>query len=171
MSKYTTTDDGHHIVIDGRKWRATDPGIPDELKVQLVAVLMDARRDVGKALRTKDDNLEKQARSRVSDAKIALGERGHPWWEPYDDAALGNRLKSTILTLLRHRDEGKSICPSEAARVVGTPDDWKTLMPAAREVSMQLAEEKRIAITRSGKVLDPTALGKGPIRLVHGELF
>lgn len=48
---------------------------------ELVAELMDARREVGLALRTEDSQLEKKARARVHAAKVALGERGDVWWE------------------------------------------------------------------------------------------
>ena len=40
------TPDGHHFVIDGRRWRATDPSIPDSFRQELVDELMDARRAV-----------------------------------------------------------------------------------------------------------------------------
>ncbi|MCW2621243.1 MAG: hypothetical protein JWL64_845, partial [Frankiales bacterium] len=64
------TDDGRYLIVDGRRWRATDPAIPDALRKELVAELMSARRGV------RDDPAE--ARPRVQDAKIALGERGEP---------------------------------------------------------------------------------------------
>lgn len=74
-----TTDDGHFVVISGRRWRATDPAIPEDVAAALRRALMAARRDVGKALRSGDD--PKPARARVQKAKEALGERGTPWWE------------------------------------------------------------------------------------------
>ncbi|MGB3588793.1 MAG: DUF3253 domain-containing protein [Tunicatimonas sp.] len=171
MKDYTTTEDGHYIIINGRKWRASDPSIPKALRSQLVAVLMKARSDVAKALRSNDKILEKNARSRVNDAKISLGERGAVWWEPYDDTALRSRLKSSMLTLLRHREPGKSICPSEAARVIGSPDHWRTIMPIAREVAVELANKGILTITRGNQLLDPEDLGKGHIRIRHGESF
>jgi hypothetical protein len=76
------TADGHYVVIDGRRWRATNPNLPEELRQQLVHELMDARRAVGAALRAKDETAEKAARARVNAAKVALGERGPKWWEP-----------------------------------------------------------------------------------------
>ncbi|GLZ38010.1 hypothetical protein [Actinokineospora sp. NBRC 105648] len=75
------TPDGHHVVINGRRWRATDPEIPDEIATRLRGALMRARRDVGAALRNQDPVAERDARSRVHAAKVALGERGTPWWE------------------------------------------------------------------------------------------
>lgn len=75
------TPDGRYVVIDGRRWRATDPDIPEDVAAALRKVLMSARRDVGTALREKDATAEKAARARVHAAKTALGERGTPWWE------------------------------------------------------------------------------------------
>ena len=79
MNEIETTGDGHHVVIKGRRWRATDPAIPEDVAAELRKVLMSARRDVGKALREGRDPAE--ARARVQAAKVALGERGTPWWE------------------------------------------------------------------------------------------
>ncbi|MFF5078508.1 hypothetical protein ACFY36_15765 [Actinoplanes sp. NPDC000266] len=73
------TDDDRYLVINGRRWRATDPAIPDEEAAALRKALMAARRDVGRALRAGQDPAS--ARSRVQLAKVALGERGTPWWE------------------------------------------------------------------------------------------
>jgi hypothetical protein len=73
------TDDGRYVVIDGRRWRATDPEIPEETAARLRKALMAARRDVGAALRAGQDPAP--ARARVQAAKVALGERGTPWWE------------------------------------------------------------------------------------------
>ncbi|HYP52463.1 MAG TPA: hypothetical protein VEQ42_02925 [Pyrinomonadaceae bacterium] len=67
--------------IDGRLWRATDPSIPEEERKRLVGELMEARRDVGRAVREGDEEAEREARSRVHRAKVALGERGPKWWE------------------------------------------------------------------------------------------
>jgi hypothetical protein len=75
------TPDGHHVIIHGRRWRATDPSIPEERRQELVAELMSARRAVGVAKRAKDPEAERAARDRVHAAKVALGERGPKWWE------------------------------------------------------------------------------------------
>ena len=75
------TGDGHYVIIDGRRWRATDPSIPEERRRELVSELMSARRAVGAAKRAGDEKAEKEARQRVHEAKVALGERGEPWWE------------------------------------------------------------------------------------------
>lgn len=72
------TEDGHWVVIDGRRWRATDPAIPEDVAARLRRELMSARRAVQSA--TTDDET-RAARARVQAAKVALGERGTPWWE------------------------------------------------------------------------------------------
>ncbi len=78
------TADGHHVVIDGRRWRATDPAIPEAEGAVLRRWLMAARRDVGRATRADDAEAEAAARARVHAAKTALGERGPEWWEQTD---------------------------------------------------------------------------------------
>lgn len=75
------TPDGHYIVIDGRRWRATDPGLPEARRRALVSELMSARSAVGHAKRKGDATAERAARDRVHAAKVALGERGPKWWE------------------------------------------------------------------------------------------
>ncbi len=75
------TPDGHYLVIDGRKWRATNPSLPEEERKRLVSELMRARSEVGRALRAKDKTAERAARDRVHAAKVGLGERGPKWWE------------------------------------------------------------------------------------------
>ncbi|MFE2358429.1 hypothetical protein [Streptomyces parvulus] len=80
------TPDGHFVVIRGRKWRATDPSIPEGTAARLRRHLMSARRAVRAALAESDASAERAARARVNRAKIALGERGTPWWEQSDGA-------------------------------------------------------------------------------------
>ena len=80
MPEPERTPDGRYIVVDGRRWRASDPGLPEERRQALVDELMDARRAVGAAKRDGDAAAERAARNRVHAAKVALGERGTPWW-------------------------------------------------------------------------------------------
>jgi len=75
------TEDGRYVVIDGRKWRASDPRLSEERRAELVVVLMDARRAVKAAKRAGDEEGLREARRRVHEAKVALGERGEPWWQ------------------------------------------------------------------------------------------
>lgn len=78
------TPDGHYVLIGGRRWRATDPAIPEDVAAELRRRLMSARRDVGAALRSGDEAAEREGRQRVQRYKLALGERGIPWWEQTD---------------------------------------------------------------------------------------
>jgi hypothetical protein len=68
-------------------------------------------------------------------------------------------IERTILELLHQRDEGKTICPSEAARALA--DDFRPLMDDVRRVAEGMGE---VEITQKGRVV---ALGevRGPIRL------
>lgn len=75
------TPDGRYVVVRGRLWRATDPGLSPEEQQQLTHDLMSARRDKGAARRAGDDVAVEAARSRVDRAKQALGERGPVWWD------------------------------------------------------------------------------------------
>jgi len=72
------TPDGRYVVIDGRRWRASDPAIPEERRAELTRTLMAWRREVR---RTKGTAGEPAARAGVQAAKVALGECGTPWWE------------------------------------------------------------------------------------------
>ncbi|SHH02456.1 hypothetical protein SAMN05443575_3120 [Jatrophihabitans endophyticus] len=72
------TPDGRWIVVAGRRWRATDPDIPDGRRDELQRILMAWRREVKRA---KGTAAEPDARAGVQAAKLALGERGTPWWE------------------------------------------------------------------------------------------
>lgn len=151
------TADGHHIVVDGRKWRATDIAIPANLRAELVAELMRARRLV----RSRGDD----ARPLVDDAKVALGERGEPWWEAPTEQGRRDRLAATIRALLRHRD-GTTICPSDAARAVGG-EQWRELVPMAREVAHQLVLTEVVVVQQKGGPVDVRE-ARGPVRIAPG---
>jgi hypothetical protein len=90
-------------------------------------------------------------------------------------------LEAAILTLLAERGRDKSICPSEAAKLVATQHsaanlaaphsprklaiaDWQPLMEPARAAARRLVAQGRILITQQGHPVDP-ATAKGPIRL------
>ena len=72
-------------------------------------------------------------------------------------------LEAAILELLSHRGAGKTICPSEAARLVD-PSGWEDLMDKARDAARRLVAQGEIVITQRGKIIDPSQ-AKGPIRL------
>jgi hypothetical protein len=75
------TDDGHHVVVDGRRWRTADPELPADVRARLLSHLGAARSAVRTAGRAGDETAVAAARARVQLAKTGLGERGTPWWE------------------------------------------------------------------------------------------
>jgi hypothetical protein len=82
------SDDGRWLVVDGRRWRAADPELPDDVRVRLLHHLGVARSGVRAAVRAGDAEAERAARARVQLAKVGLGERGPAWW---DQDAAGRR--------------------------------------------------------------------------------
>ncbi|MGN6299965.1 MAG: DUF3253 domain-containing protein [Angustibacter sp.] len=74
------------------------------------------------------------------------------------------RLEVTILDLLDQRGAGKTICPSDAARAVGTDDSWRDLMEPARRAARRLVASGQVVVTQSGHVVDPST-ARGPIRI------
>jgi hypothetical protein len=75
------SDEERYIEIDGRRWRRSDPSLSEDRRQELVDELMSARRAVKAAKGGSDMAAERDARDRVHAAKVALGERGKPWWE------------------------------------------------------------------------------------------
>ncbi len=82
-------------------------------------------------------------------------------------------LEAAILQLLVERGPGKTICPSEAAKLVaGDPRnkshaarrDWEALMEPARVTARRLVTQNKIVITQHDRPVDP-ATAKGPIHL------
>jgi hypothetical protein len=72
-------------------------------------------------------------------------------------------LESAIIELLSRRAAGKTICPSEAARMVD-PTGWEELMDRSRAAARRLVAQGAIVITQQGSVVDPSS-AKGAIRL------
>lgn len=137
------------ITIDGRRWRTSDPGIPENLRHELVNELMAARRAVRDG-RTQLDI--RRSRHRVNDAKLALGERGDAWWLPPKPAATNLRIDAAIRALLRSRQPGRSICPSDVARIVGAAT-WRTMLPVVRDRAVRMLERGDLEILRGGRVV------------------
>jgi len=83
-----TTEDGRYIIVNNRRWRATDPLVPAEALAELKHYLALGRSGVGKANRAAVGGKASEgseevilARKRTGLAKLGLGERGQPeWW-------------------------------------------------------------------------------------------
>jgi hypothetical protein len=159
-----------HIEVDGRRWRASDPAIPDALRAELVHELMDARRAVAAGNRAGDESAVAVARQRVGHAKVALGERGAPWWEPTPEADRALRLRAAVLALLGHRAETSTICPSDAARVAGG-EDWRAELDLARDVAFALQAEGLVEVRQGGRRVETAADARGPLRIARGEAW
>ena len=78
---------------------------------------------------------------------------------PVDDA-----LGAAIVDLLDRRRRGATICPSEAARLVGGDDAWRERMEPARRAARRLVADGVVEITQKGRVVDPST-ARGPIRI------
>ena len=112
------TPDGRYIIVRGRLWRASNPGLAKDERQALVDRLMDARRAVGAAKRSGDRDAEKAARTKVHSAKLALGERGPVWWSdgaPDENRTLaGNSSYADWWAALGETQDGSSISGSNA---------------------------------------------------------
>lgn len=74
-------DDERWLVIDGRRWRRTDPCLPQDVVDALKSQLGRGRSGVRTAKRGGDADAVAAARRRVDLAKHGLGERGPYWWD------------------------------------------------------------------------------------------
>ncbi|MGA5301806.1 DUF3253 domain-containing protein [Nucisporomicrobium flavum] len=97
-----------------------------------------------------------EAGTRAEDALLALGQGG--------DRRV--RLAAAMRALLRHRRPDATICPSDAARVVGG-DQWRDVMDTARDVAAELARDGVLTVRQRGAEVD-LATAVGPVRLGRG---
>ncbi|MGN6693207.1 MAG: DUF3253 domain-containing protein [Aquihabitans sp.] len=164
MPRTPEADAPHFMEIDGRRWRTTDPSIPEAFRAELVHELMRARRAVGVLKKAGDDELLADARRQVHAAKVALGERGEPWWDEPTDDGRRSRIEAAILALAGHRAPDGTICPSDVARTIGG-SQWRSLMDEVRDVAHQLAAAGQVEVTQGGHHLDPDGEWKGPVRI------
>ncbi len=68
------------LIVNGRRWRRTDPCLPNEVVEALTSHLGRARSGVRKTKTGDDAEALRRARQRVGWAKTGLGERGPYWW-------------------------------------------------------------------------------------------
>ncbi len=76
-----TTDDERFFLHSGRRWRKTDPSLPEDVKAQLMSHLGRGRSGVRNSAKGDDGEALPRARRTVQLAKEGLGERSTPWWE------------------------------------------------------------------------------------------
>jgi hypothetical protein len=91
-------DDERWVVINGRRWRRTDPSLPPDLVEALKSHLGKGRSGVRSAKSRDDEAAVSVARRRVDLAKHGLGERGPKWWED-DEAARLHRAREALRDL------------------------------------------------------------------------
>lgn len=102
-------DDERWMVINGRRWRRTDPTLPTELVESLKSHLGRGRSGVRSAKLASDDDAVRAARERVGLAKHGLGERGPYWWdEPEADRIARAKAALEQLDALDKLDAGSS---------------------------------------------------------------
>ena len=84
---------------------------------------------------------------------------------PVEDS-LAVLIRQCVLDLLQHHCEDATICPSEAARMLGDElnIEWRDLMRSVRTVAADLADQGSIDIVQQGKPVSIHA-ARGPVRL------
>jgi hypothetical protein len=91
-------DDERWLLIDGRRWRRTDPVLSEETVAKLRSHLGRGRSGVRAGKRAGDDEAIAAARHRVGLAKHGLGERGPYWWDE-DESARLERAREALAQL------------------------------------------------------------------------
>jgi hypothetical protein len=87
--KSAPESDERWLVIKGRRWRRTDPSLPEDVVAQLKSRLGKARSAVRIAKNADDADALAAARYRANLAKNGLGERGPYWWDEPEADRLG----------------------------------------------------------------------------------
>lgn len=82
-------EDERWLVVNGRRWRRTDPCLPDDVVEALTSHLGRGRSGVRTAKTAGDDDAVAAARRRVGLAKHGLGERGPRWWDEEEADRIG----------------------------------------------------------------------------------
>ena len=72
-------------------------------------------------------------------------------------------IATAILNLAAERGKGKTICPSEVARIL-FPEDWRSFMEDIRNTAFELRDAGKIIITQKGNEIAGNEV-KGPIRI------
>ena len=78
-------------------------------------------------------------------------------------------MAAAMRSLLRHRS-GRTICPSDVARVVGGPGErWRSVMQEVRDVAATLSDDGEVVVTERGTKVDPRHVA-GPIRIRFSDI-
>ena len=101
MAEAQDVEDERWLVVDGRRWRRQDPGLPPEVAERLLSHLGRGRSGVRTATKAGEDPAP--SRRRVDLAKHGLGERGTAWWDQ-DDAERRRRWEEALDELDRLED-------------------------------------------------------------------
>jgi hypothetical protein len=75
-----------------------------------------------------------------------------------------DEIQQTIVHLLNGAGPGRTVSPTDVARVLKPGPEWHVLMPAVRRAAVGLALAGQLVITRKGKPVDPSDF-KGVYRL------
>jgi hypothetical protein len=92
----------------------------------------------------------------------------------FADDMLAERIRECVVELLVERGPGRSICPSEAARMLGVRISvrWQELMRPIRMVAAALADSGVLEAIQHEVVVDIRDV-RGPVRLrlrsLHGQ--
>jgi hypothetical protein len=92
------TEDARWLVVDGRRWRAADPALPDDVRARLLHHLGVARSAVRSARRTGDDAALAAARP-AAGSRRELASGGGQGALPQDDDARRARWESALAAL------------------------------------------------------------------------
>ena len=77
---------------------------------------------------------------------------------------VGALIEDVIRALLAARGPGKTICPSEVARVMAGDGDFRPHMHEVRGVAAAMADRGELVVTQKGEPVDPRS-ARGPVRL------
>ena len=78
-----------------------------------------------------------------------------------------NPVADAILSLVGGLHPGKSICPSEVARLLAPepPAAWRSQLGRVRQEAVRLARDGKVEILRKGRPVSALAPVRGVIRL------
>lgn len=80
---------------------------------------------------------------------------------------MSETIEDLVLRLAKERGEGKTICPTEAAKAAAEQrgeENWQGRLPAVKAAATRLARRGSVSIYRKGKPVDPETF-KGIYRI------